>query len=561
MDAPRLPDEPNPAGTALWAAALAGGLGLSVLLAIKLPAANVIAILPANGILLAGLIAFSGPKLRLLALVLGAVSAASIAGILNGSTGAAIVFALANTGELLIASYLIAGGRRRANAEAGSDVSKDQQCECKTKYSGERDRLTGLVNRTLLIEHIETAISRSEDVALLFIDLDNFKSVNDTFDHKIGDRLLKTVAGRLRHSVQAIDVVARLGDDEFAVLLSKGANPAAAEIVARRISDFLNAPITAGGQDIRVGASIGVACWQTEMLSAHELFRRADVALYRTKSTARGTYNFFEAEMDQRLQQRQELEQDLRRALAERAFDVHYQPIVRLATNEVVGLEALIRWRHPKRGMVSPSEFVPIAEEIGIIAPIGDWVLRRACQDAAQWPAHVKISVNFSRAQFECPDLSDRLKAVLSETGLSPNRLQLEITETTIMADFPKANALLTELRELGVETAMDDFGTGYSSLSCLRSCPFDRLKIDRSFINDLTTSLEARLVLSTVIKLAAMLGMHTTAEGVETQEQYEIVKAEGCGEVQGYYFSAAKSAAEISAYFAKQTHNSITAV
>jgi len=544
----------------LRAAAIAGGLGLSVLLAVKLPAANAIAILPVNGILLAALIAFTDIKLRLLVLALGVVSATSIAGILNGSAGAAVAFALANTGELLIASYLIVGSRRRANAEAGSDVSKDRQSDRLLKYSAERDRLTGLVNRTLLIEHIETAISRSDDVALLFIDLDNFKSVNDTFGHKIGDHLLKTVAGRLRHSVQAIDVVARLGDDEFAVLLTNGAHPTAAEIVARRISDFLNAPMTAGGQDIRVGASIGVACWQPEVLSAHELFRRADVALYRTKSTARGTYNFFEAEMDRRLQQKQELEQDLRRALAERAFDIHYQPIVRLDTNEVVGLEALIRWRHPKRGMVSPSEFVPAAEEIGIIAPIGDWVLRRACQDAAQWPDHVKIAVNFSRAQFEYPDLKDRLRAVLSETGLSPKRLQLEITETTIMADFTKANALLTELRELGVETAMDDFGTGYSSLSCLRSCPFDRLKIDRSFISDLTTSLEARLVLSTVVKLAATLGMHTTAEGVETQEQYEILKAEGCGEIQGYYFSAAKSAEEISAYFANQARNSISA-
>ena len=545
MDAPRLPDDCYSSSAAWRAAALAGGLGLSALLAVELSAANIIAIIPANGILLAALIAFSDRKLRLLALVLGAVSAASIAGILNGSAVAAIAFAVANTGELLIASYLIAGIRNRYR-------------EWQNEDSAERDRLTGLVNRTRLAEHIETTISRSEDVALIFIDLDNFKSVNHTFGHKVGDHLLKTVAGRLRHSVHATDVVARLGDDEFAVLLSKGAHPTAAEIVARRISDFLNAPMRAGGQDIRVGASIGVACWQTEMLSAHELFRRANVALYKTKSTARGTYNFFEAEMDRRLQQRQELEQDLRRALAEHAFDVHYQPIVRLATNEVIGLEALIRWRHPKRGMVSPSEFVPIAEEIGIIAPIGDWVLRRACQDATQWPDHVKISVNFSRAQFECPNLQDRLKAVLSETGLPPNRLQLEITETTIMADFTKANALLAELREFGVETAMDDFGTGHSSLGCLRSCPFDRLKIDRSFINDLTTSLEARLVLSTVVKLATTLGMHTTAEGVETQEQYDILKAEGCGEIQGYYFSAAKSAAEISTYFASQARNSI---
>ncbi|WP_052699219.1 bifunctional diguanylate cyclase/phosphodiesterase [Hyphomicrobium sp. 99] len=554
------PDEPHPLSAALGAAGIAGGLGLSIFLAIQLSADNFIAILPANGILITALIFLSGVKLRLFTLMLGAVAAMSISGTLSGSTGAALAFALANTGELLIASYLIIGIRSRTKVTAGSDVMKDQLSDFRPRYSMERDCLTGLASRTLLIRHIEAAQSRSDEVALLFIDLDNFKCVNDTFGHNIGDYLLKTVAGRLRHSVKEADVVARLGDDEFAVLLSKGTQPVAAGIVARRISDFLNAPMTVGGHDIRVGASIGVACWQPDTTSALELFRRADVALYRTKSTGRGNYQFFEPEMDRRLQERQEIEQDLRRALADHSFDVHYQPIVRLATNEVTGLEALIRWRHHTRGNVSPSEFIPIAEEIGIIAPIGDWVLRRACHDAANWPEHVKISVNLSRAQFESPYVKDRLSAALSETGLAPNRLQLEITETTIMADFTKANSLLGQFRELGIETAMDDFGTGYSSLSCLRSCPFDRLKIDRSFINDLTTSLEARLVLATIVKLATTLGMHTTAEGVETQEQYEIVKAEGCGEIQGYYFSPPKSAAEISDYFAARANGSTTA-
>ncbi|CAA2142103.1 bifunctional diguanylate cyclase/phosphodiesterase [Hyphomicrobium sp. ghe19] len=540
----------SPMTRALWAAGVAAALGASLFVATTISSDNFVAFLPAHAVLLIALILSSDAKLRFVIVGFAALTSMMISSTLGGSLIAAAAFAAANTGELLIAALLFERHRRPSDTKTAFASAKDPKMEWGPQYSADRDCLTGLTSRALLIELVGAAKSRSDEVALLFIDLDNFKSVNDTFGHNVGDHLLKTVAGRLRCSVKATDIVARLGDDEFAVLLDRGTQPAAAEIVAKRISDLLNAPTTVGDHDIRVGASIGVACWQPDTSSASELFRRADAALYSSKSTGRGNYKFFEPGMDRRLQQRQELEQELRKAVADRSFDVHYQPIVRLATNEVIGLEALIRWSHAKRGMISPAEFIPIAEELGLIAPIGDWVLRRACHDAARWPDHIKISVNFSRAQFECSHVVDRLKSALSETGLAPNRLQLEITETTIMSDFAKANALLGELRELGIETAMDDFGTGYSSLSCLRNCSFDRLKIDRSFINDLTTSLEARLVLSTIVKLARMLGMHTTAEGVETIEQYDIVKAEGCSEIQGYYFSAAKSASEVSAYF-----------
>jgi EAL domain-containing protein (putative c-di-GMP-specific phosphodiesterase class I) len=247
---------------------------------------------------------------------------------------------------------------------------------------------------------------------------------------------------------------------------------------------------------------------------------------------------------------RHTLERDLEQALSLQSFEVHYQPIVHVATNEIVSFEALVRWRHATRGFIPPSEFIPVAEELELIVPIGDWVLRRACRDAANWPEHIKVSVNFSRAQFQSPDAKSRIDAALSEANFPATRLQLEITETTIMADVARANALLYELRELGIEIAVDDFGTGHSSLGCLRNCPFDRLKIDREFIRDLSTSPEARAILAMIVKLAAMLGMHTVAEGVETAEQFAIVKEEGCGEVQGYFFSCAKTADEVLTYF-----------
>ncbi len=535
----------SPLTNALFAAALCFALGIAVLMAIATSASNVVALLPANVLLIAAMIFLSSAGWRVVVLLLCALTFAVVEAGHQQPLVAAAAFAFANAAEMLIACHLI----RRFYLLRGTDDPR--QGEQRREFVAEFDDLTGLVSRARLHELVETAVRlRYDGIALLFVDLDNFKYVNATLGHRAGDLLLKTIAERLRGSVRAQDVVARIGGDEFAILLIDGLQPAAAEAIARRIAVQMDAPIAIGTEKIRVGASIGVASWQPGSIAADDLLRCAEIALHRTKSTNRGSFNFFEPDMDKPLRERQELEQDLRQAFAEQDFDVYYQPIVHIATNEVVGFEALARWQHGTRGPVSPAEFIPIAEDVGLIASIGDWVLRRACRDAVQWPEHVKVSVNFSRAQFESTDAKLRLAAALSDAGLPAKRLQLEITETTVMADIDRANMLLDEFREVGVEIAMDDFGTGYSSLSCLRNCPFDRLKIDRAFIRDLTTSLEARAILRMVVHLASTLGMGTTAEGVETAEQYEIVKEEGCGEIQGFFFSAAKTAEDVLAYF-----------
>lgn len=434
-----------------------------------------------------------------------------------------------------------------------TDVTKEQQSERRLKRLAEQDELTGLANRALFRERIDCALARAcgfQTVAVLFIDLDNFKYVNDTFGHATGDELLKIVASRLRSGLRETDTIARLGGDEFAILLPDEDNFASAELVSERIKELIGAPVCIEGQEIRIGASIGIGVHPAEGATSSELLRRADVALYSAKMERRGGYKTFTPEMDQRMRIRRQLEQELRQALADESFDVHYQPIVRLATREVVGFEALIRWRHPERGMVSPDEFIPIAEETGLIVPIGSWILARACREATLWPEHVKVAVNISCAQFNYPGLKTRIETALTDSGLPAGRLQLEITESAVMADSAKASALLSELQDLGVAIVMDDFGTGNSSLGCLRSYRFDKLKIDRSFVQDLTTSLEARSILATIVRLADTLGMQTTAEGVESAEQFELVKAEGCSEMQGYYFSSPRPAAEISQFF-----------
>ena len=417
----------------------------------------------------------------------------------------------------------------------------------------EHDGLTELPNRIFLTERIELALTRvrrGESIAVLFIDLDHFKNVNDTFGHATGDILLKMVADNLRRGIRETDTVARLGGDEFAVLLTGSEQPEGAAIVARRIMELLSAPITINGRQIRIGASIGIAIAPDNAQTSGDLLKCADLALYKAKAVGRGGFRFFEPEMDTRMQARQRLEQDLREAMAAKAFEVHYQPIVDLKTDEITCLEALIRWRHPERGMISPVDFIPLAEETGLIVPIGNWVLEQACKDAMNWPPHTKVAVNFSRAQFNCSELMPNVAAILTATGLPAHRLQIEVTESTVMDHTEKAFDLLGQLRAIGVSIVMDDFGTGQSSLGCLRSFPFDKLKIDRAFVNDLTTSRQARSILKAIIKLANILGMTTTAEGIETAEQLDIARRQGCTEMQGYFFSRPKPASEILAYF-----------
>jgi diguanylate cyclase (GGDEF)-like protein len=443
-----------------------------------------------------------------------------------------------------------------------TDVTEQRCIENRLRQIANHDALTGLANRSLLTQRIDEATKRAEDsgaLALLFIDLDNFKYVNDTFGHLTGDTLLQVVAARLGAGMREGDLVVRLGGDEFAILLTDG-DQTEAEGVSARIRKLMDAPIDVDGHRIRVGASIGIASARGEDVSASELLRRADVALYQAKSEQRGGHMIFEPGMDRPSVMRRQLEQELRDALADDAFEVHYQPIVNLATGIVTCVEALIRWRHPLHGMIPPADFIPIAEQTGLIIPMGYLVLKQACHDAMQWPKHVKVAVNISCAQFSSADIMATIRTYLAGSGLPPERLQLEITESTVMADVENAKVMLAEIRTLGIEIVMDDFGTGNSSLGCLRSYPFGRIKIDRSFVKDLTTSHEARMILATIVRLADTLNMGTTAEGVETAEQYEIVKSEGCGEMQGYYYSRPKTAAEISNFLSSPTQDACSA-
>ncbi len=558
MDLPRCPEMSMHPFTlqnnALIVAVLSLAVGVSVITAVAASANIALALLPANVLLIAALFLFSSGLLRALVLLASAITFIVVEVWFAQPFVCALAFAFANCVEVAVAWHLI-----QRNAET---AAVDQRPSVRRQgLLAVIEGPSGPVSWPSLARRIETAArTRDDGIALLFVDLDNFKYVNDTLGYGAGDIVLQNIADRLRGCVGENDVVARLGGDEFAILLTDGPQPAGAEAVARRISEAVGLPIAVNGRDLRVGASTGIATWRFGVDGADELLRRADIALNCVKARGRGSFKVFDGEMDKRSRQRQEIEQDLRRALAEEAFEVHYQPIVGLATNEVISFEALIRWRHASRGAVPPNEFIPIAEELGLILPIGDWVLGRACREAAKWPDHVKVSVNFSRAQFEAPNARSRLETALAESGLSANRLQLEITETTVVADPDRANMLLDEFRELGIEIAMDDFGTGYSSLGCLRNCPFDRLKIDRAFIRDLTTSSNARAILTMIVKLAATLGIRTTAEGIETPEQYEIVKEEGCEAMQGFFFSPAKSAEDVLVYFQSGAGNAGTA-
>ncbi len=410
------------------------------------------------------------------------------------------------------------------------------------------DALTGLPNRMQFHELLEKAVgdlTRTGTFAVLCLDLDNFKTVNDTLGHPCGDQLLQIAAKRIEGAVREGDVVARLGGDEFAVLQLVRDQPSAATTVASRLVEVMRAPIAIGDHQMPIGVSVGIAVAPADGADADALLKNADMALYRAKADGRGAYRFFEPEMDARMQSRRVLELDLRAAITTGAFELHYQPIVNVATNAVTSFEALLRWRHPDRGLVPPLEFIPLAEETGLIVPIGEWVLREACAQAAKWPANVHVAVNLSPVQFKNAHLVATVLSALSASRLAPQRLELEITESVLLQDSDATLAILYQLRGLGVAISMDDFGTGYSSLSYLRKFPFDKIKIDRSFIRDLADGGDSLAIVRAVTGLGSSLGISTIAEGVETAEQLNRLKAEGCTEAQGFFFGAAKPANE----------------
>ena len=431
------------------------------------------------------------------------------------------------------------------------DITERQRAEARIAHMAHHDVLTDLPNRALLRERLEQATAAMRQggrrLAVLMLDLDRFKEVNDTLGHGVGDALLKTLTQRLRGCLRGSDTIARLGGDEFAVV-QRSADPTSdSAALASRLLDVVCEPVDIDGHNLVIGTSIGIAIAPDDGDDPDQLLKNADLALYRAKSEGRGTYRFFEPEMDHRMQARRSLERDLRNALALGQFALHYQPLVNLERDEICGFEALLRWTHPERGNVPPGEFIPIAEESNLIVPIGEWVVRTACAEAARWPAHLKVAVNISPAQFKARNLAEVVLGSLAAVGMPPSRLELEITESVMLEDEGAAFTTLTRLHDLGVRIALDDFGTGYSSLSNLRKFPFDKIKIDRSFVSDLSVAnVDALAVVRSVAQLGVSLGMATTAEGVETREQLDAVRAEGCTEIQGYYICAPSPPEEI---------------
>jgi len=459
--------------------------------------------------------------------------------------------------DVAIYSRLLVFEGQPAMLLALMDITERKRAEARLAFMAQHDGLTGLPNRILLRQRLDELLAhtrRSGDkVAVLFLDLDNFKGINDTLGHAVGDKLLKGVTKRLRSSLREEDAVARLGSDEFAIVQAGVNRPEDVALLARRLIDAISEPYLFDGHTIISGACIGIAIAPGDGDDAEKLLKNADMALSRAKSDGHGTFIFFESEMDARAQMRRRIELNLRGAIEGSILQPYYQPLVDLKTGRITGFEALVRWPDQERGMIPPSEFIPVAEETGLINAIGGLMLRRACMDAAQWPDDVRVAVNLSPLQFRVGNLLSVVMDALKTSGLSPKRLELEITETVLLDKSDQVLATLHALRALGVRISMDDFGTGYSSLSYLRSFPFDKIKIDRSFVQDLDSNHDGQAIMRSIISLGMGLGVTITAEGVETEAELSCLRAEGCHEGQGFLFSRARPNEEIVALLQAQ--------
>lgn len=421
------------------------------------------------------------------------------------------------------------------------DITERKAAAARIAHLASHDPLTGVANRLSLGRFLAQSVTNAsieKPFALLCLDLDRFKGINDLHGHPAGDAVLIEVGRRIQSCLDEGDLVARLGGDEFAVLHHTEEHPHGAAVLAERIIDLVSQPIAFEGLSLLVGTSIGIALYPSNATSAEDLHKKADLALYRAKTEGRGILRFFDEGMDRQLSMRHSMEHDLRMAASRSELHLLYQPLACLETGGIIGFEALLRWTHPVHGSVSPAEFVPLAEDTGVITVIGEWVLRKACQEAARWKQPLKIAVNLSPAQFGTDQIVDIVKQILDETGLDPGRLDLEITEGLLIKNPERALPILNQLRALGVRIVMDDFGTGYSSLSYFRTFPFDKVKIDQTFVRDLTESRVALAIVKAIIGLGKGLGLSIIAEGVETVEQMELLLAEGCHKIQGYLVS-----------------------